>query len=148
MCVNEKIELFMAMRIRLPAAEAKRRDSITWQVPVAMELGLLPHSPPCTAASLPAPHPALIFTGVGWRISLSAGLAMMCSTPGVFIPALFLLLPQTCLEVTQISPHFRAGPPVQCGDRVMLVASSNLVYSTHWNCWEVLGCAAASHGWG
>lgn len=66
-----------------------------------MELGLLPHGPPCTAASLPAPHPALILTELGWR----AGLANVISM-GAFLPALCLLLLQTGLEVTPNPPTF------------------------------------------
>lgn len=60
-----------------------------------MELGLLAHGPPCTAASLPAPHPALILMELGWRAE-----GHSVTSVGALLPALCLLLLQTGLEVT------------------------------------------------
>lgn len=124
MCVNEKIELFMAMRIRLAAAEAERKG--LHYVATTCCYGVRASSP-CTAAPLPAPHPALILTGLGWRVELSAGLAVVCPAMGVLLPALCPLLPRTGLEVPPNLPAL----PVQRGDGGMLVASGSPVTTVH-----------------
>jgi len=58
MCVNEKIELFMAMRIRLAAAEAERKGLHYAASTCCYGAGA--SSPPALPASLPCPHPCLV----------------------------------------------------------------------------------------
>ena len=145
----------MAMRIRLAAAEAGRKG-LHYVASTccygAWASSPQPPGPPCMAASLPGPHPALILTGLGRGAEPSAGLAALCPTVDVLSPALCLLLPRTHLRVTPNLAAFLSRTPVQCGDGVMLAAGGSratMVCSTPRNHWEALGqAAAASHGWG
>lgn len=108
MCVNEKIELFMAMRIRLAAAEAERKGlhyvastccygarASSPQPPVH---GCIPACPP----SCPRPH------GARMESRASTGLDTVCPNMGVLLPALCLLFPRTGLEVIPNLPAFQS----------------------------------------
>lgn len=141
MCVNEKIELFMAMRIRLAAAEAERKGLHYVASTCCYGAGASspqPLSPPCMAASLPASHPAFILVGPGWRAEPSTELAMVCQIMGVLLSALCLPLPWTGLEVTLNLPAFWSRIP-----------SAIWEWWGAGGWWEGLGWAATtSHGWG
>lgn len=106
MCVNEKIELFMAMRIRLAAAEAERKG--LHYVANTCCYGARASSPCTAAAPLPAPHPALILMGLGWRVELSTGLAVVCPAMGVLLPA--LCLPTSPPDLLGRHPKFPSTP--------------------------------------
>lgn len=74
MCVNEKIELFMAMRIRLAAAEAERKGLHYAASTCCYGAGA--SSPPALPASLPCPHPCLVpMPALSPSLLLSPGLS-------------------------------------------------------------------------